>query len=382
MSVMVYDFGKIEAKWQKKWLSDDTYRTEDENSTKKKYYVLDMFPYPSGVGLHVGHPLGYIASDIVARYKRMQGYNVLHPMGFDSFGLPAEQYAIQTGKHPATTTKENIRRYKEQLNLLGLSYDWSREVVTSDPNYYQWTQWIFGELFNSWYDEHDQCARPISELEALLDDASKIMPPGKTVEEEDRRARGRFEALSRVKSSLSIEELAVWAKCDRRQKDTILLKCRLAQPVESVVNWCPALGTVLSNDEVQEGFSTRGGHPVERKKMTQWVLRMDGYRERLFKGLQKLDWPPAIKKAQERWIGKSVGAFIFFRTEVSEEVLFKIYKIQLSKEALDKYFPIGDGGGRQFPLYLYYTSRHSIWCQFFSHFTRTQVRAYIVCVHP
>lgn len=290
-----YDFEKIEKEWQAYWAEHQTFKTGDF-SGKPKYYVLDMFPYPSGAGLHVGHPLGYIASDIVARYKRHKGFNVLHPMGYDAFGLPAEQYAIQTGQHPAVTTAENIKRYRSQLDRIGFSYDWSREVRTSDPAYYKWTQWIFIQLFHSWYNPAVNKAEP---LETLI---------------------AGFE-----KNGFQTEELqftaAEWLAKDENQKEAVLQQFRLAYLSEAMVNWCPALGTVLANDEVKDGVSERGGHPVERKKMTQWSLRITAYAERLLKGLDTIDWSESLKESQRNWVGKSEGCSILFTGEDSEITL-------------------------------------------------------------
>lgn len=276
--MMQYNFQDIEKKWRAEWIKNESYKVSNDFS-KPKCYVLDMFPYPSGAGLHVGHPLGYIASDIYARYKRLQGFNVLHPMGFDSFGLPAEQYAIETGQHPAVTTEKNIARYKEQLGNIGFCYDWSREVRTSDPSYYKWTQWIFLQLYNAWYNPETQKAEPISTLIA-------------------------------TKGNLSEEEL---------------MSYRLAYRAESYVNWCEALGTVLANDEVVNGVSERGGHPVERKLMSQWFLRITAFAERLLTGLDKVDFPESLKEMQRNWIGKSVGAEINFKLESSEDITITVF---------------------------------------------------------
>lgn len=290
---MDYQFREIEAKWQKYWAENQTFKAE-LNTEKPKYYVLDMFPYPSGAGLHVGHPLGYIASDIFSRYKRLKGFNVLHPMGYDSFGLPAEQYAIQTGQHPAITTEANIATYRRQLDQIGFSFDWSREVRTSEPGYYKWTQWIFMQLFNSWYNLATDKAEDISTL------IEKFNTSGtadiKAVCDED------------VASFLPSD----WANFTEEEKQKELLKYRLTYLKESTVNWCPALGTVLANDEVKEGFSERGGHPVEQKKMMQWSMRISAYAERLLQGLNTIDWPEPVKEMQRNWIGKSVGASVRF----------------------------------------------------------------------
>lgn len=291
---MKYLPNEIEAKWQKYWKENQTFRAENE-SKLPKYYVLDMFPYPSGAGLHVGHPLGYIASDIYARFKRHQGFNVLHPMGYDSFGLPAEQYAIQTGQHPAITTEANINRYREQLDKIGFSFDWSREVRTSEPDYYKWTQWIFLQLFDSWYNLDSDKAEPIATLINLF----------------EKEGNGNVKAVCDENTeSFSAEE---WIAFSAEEKQKILLKYRLTYLAESEVNWCPALGTVLANDEIVNGLSERGGHPVIRKKMTQWSMRISAYAERLLQGLDKIDWPEPLKEIQRNWFGKSVGAVIEFR---------------------------------------------------------------------
>jgi leucyl-tRNA synthetase len=293
-----YDHKQIEQKWQKFWEENQTYKTEN-NSTKPKFYVLDMFPYPSGAGLHVGHPLGYIASDIYARFKRHQGFNVLHPIGYDSFGLPAEQYAIQTGQHPAITTEQNITRYEEQLRKIGFSFDWSREVRTSDASYYKWTQWIFIELFHSWYNKTSDKAESI---ETLVEHFSKF-------------GTENLNAVQNDELNFTAEE---WNAADENKKQDILLNYRLAYRAETTVNWCPALGTVLANDEVKDGKSERGGYPVFQKKMMQWSMRITAYSERLLQGLQKLDWPQPLKDSQEYWIGKSQGAAVKFRVPSSE----------------------------------------------------------------
>ncbi|MBK9538929.1 MAG: leucine--tRNA ligase [Flavobacteriales bacterium] len=296
---MAYEHKRIEEKWRKHWKDAKTYRVENDTS-KPKYYVLDMFPYPSGAGLHVGHPLGYIASDIVARYKRHSGFNVLHPMGYDSFGLPAEQYAIQTGQHPAKTTEVNIARYREQLDRIGFSFDWSREVRTSDPAYYKWTQWIFLQLFESWYDHAAQKARPIQEL------VERFEKHGWTGED-DSAITGNEELDPLTQFSHSD-----WATFSEKHQQQILLRFRLAYLSEAWVNWCPALGTVLANDEVKDGVSERGGHPVERKRMPQWSMRITAYAQRLLDGLNDVDWSESIKEAQRNWIGRSEGALIRF----------------------------------------------------------------------
>ncbi|MEM9679471.1 MAG: class I tRNA ligase family protein [Bacteroidota bacterium] len=290
---MTYNFNDIERKWQDRWAKDQTFKAENQ-SDKPKYYVLDMFPYPSGAGLHVGHPLGYIASDIYARYKRHKGFNVLHPQGYDSFGLPAEQYAIQTGQHPAITTEANIKTYRRQLDQIGFSFDWSREVRTSDPKYYKWTQWVFIQLFNSWYNNDTDKAESISEL------VKHFETDGNT---------NVNAACDDDTPQFTAED---WAGYSNVQQQEILLKYRLTYLAESEVNWCPALGTVLANDEVVNGVSERGGHPVIRKKMTQWSMRISAYAERLLQGLDTIDWTDSLKESQRNWIGKSVGASVTF----------------------------------------------------------------------
>ena len=295
---MEYNFREIESKWRGQWKDKQTFRAED-NSSKPKYYVLDMFPYPSGAGLHVGHPLGYIASDIFARYKRLKGFNVLHPMGYDSFGLPAEQYAIQTGQHPAVTTAENIERYRDQLDKIGFSFDWSREVRTSSPEYYKWTQWIFIQLFNSWYNPRTNKAEDIGTLEAIF-------------EQEGFSGSDHDILTGDIEKDLSAFTAAEWKTFDEERKRAILMYFRLAYLGEAYVNWCPALGTVLANDEVINGVSERGGHPVERKLLKQWSMRITAYAQRLLDGLDTLDWTDSIKEAQRNWIGRSEGASINF----------------------------------------------------------------------
>ena len=290
---MLYNHKEIEAFWQEYWAKHQTFKAQN-NSTKPKYYVLDMFPYPSGAGLHVGHPLGYIASDIVARYKRHKGFNVLHPQGYDSFGLPAEQYAIQTGQHPALTTAQNIARYRQQLDKMGFSFDWSREVKTSDPDYYRHTQWIFIQLFNSWYNNATNKAEPIKTLIALFE------------------TEGNSKVNAACDDDTPTFTAAQWHAMTAESKQRHLLKYRLTYLAETEVNWCPALGTVLANDEIVNGVSERGGHPVIRKKMTQWSMRITAYAERLLQGLDTIDWSESIKESQRNWIGKSVGAEVVF----------------------------------------------------------------------
>jgi leucyl-tRNA synthetase len=295
---MEYNFRDIENNWRKFWAENKTFKVTEDLS-KPKYYVLDMFPYPSGAGLHVGHPLGYIASDIYARYKRLQGFNVLHPMGYDSFGLPAEQYAIQTGQHPAITTEENIARYRDQLDKIGFSYDWDREVRTSSPEYYKWTQWIFKQLFDCYYDNTSNKAERISKL----------------VEAFEANGNSSVNAVSDCETIFSASE---WKAFDARKKEEILQEYRLAYLADSWVNWCPALGTVLANDEVVNGVSERGGHPVEQKLMRQWSMRIKAYAERLLTGLETVDWTDSIKDQQRNWIGKSIGCSLQFGIENSE----------------------------------------------------------------
>ncbi|MDP2687559.1 MAG: class I tRNA ligase family protein [Aequorivita sp.] len=294
-----YHFNEIETKWQKHWAENQTFKA-DNNSEKPKYYVLDMFPYPSGAGLHVGHPLGYIASDIYARYKRHQGFNVLHPQGYDSFGLPAEQYAIQTGQHPAKTTEENIARYRKQLDKLGFSFDWSREVRTSNPEYYKWTQWIFLQLFESWYDKEIDKARSIEELRAIFS------------------SEGNLHINAVCDEGIENFTASEWLGFSETEKQEILLKYRLTYLAETEVNWCPQLGTVLANDEIVNGVSERGGYPVIRKKMKQWSMRITAYAQRLLDGLDKIDWPQPLKDSQTNWIGRSKGATVKFRVMSSE----------------------------------------------------------------
>lgn len=292
---MEYDFRSIENKWRKFWAENKTYKVTEDTS-KPKYYVLDMFPYPSGAGLHVGHPLGYIASDIFARYKRLQGYNVLHPMGYDSFGLPAEQYAIQTGQHPAITTEENIARYRDQLDKIGFCYDWDREVRTSAPEYYKWTQWIFKQLFDCYYDNSTNKAERISKLITVF----------------EQTGNSSVNACSECETIFTADE---WKSFNAKRKEEILQEYRLAYLADSWVNWCPALGTVLANDEVVNGVSERGGHPVEQKLMRQWSMRIKAYAERLLTGLETVDWTDSIKDQQRNWIGKSVGCSLNFEIE-------------------------------------------------------------------
>ena len=292
---MDYDFRQIEARWQKWWVDQKTYQAK-EDSSKPKYYVLDMFPYPSGAGLHVGHPLGYIASDIFARYKRLKGFNVLHPMGYDAFGLPAEQYAIQTGQHPEKTTHDNVARYRQQLDRIGFSFDWNREFRTSDPDYYHWTQWAFLKMFASWYDKDLDKARPVDELIKAFE-------------------KGGSSAVNAACSEGPAFSADEWKAFSDKEKSDVLMRYRIAYQGESTVNWCPALGTVLANDEVKDGYSERGGHPVFQKKMTQWQLRVSAYAGRLLEGLDRLDWTDSLKEMQRNWIGRSEGAEMVFKVE-------------------------------------------------------------------
>ena len=289
---MEYNFKAIEQKWQKRWREEGTYRVEVDPS-RPKFYVLDMFPYPSGAGLHVGHPLGYIASDIYSRYKRQRGFNVLHPMGYDAFGLPAEQYAIQTGQHPAITTEENIARYRSQLDKIGFSFDWEREVRTCEPEYYHWTQWAFIEMFEHWYNNKTQKAEPISELVKHFEEMGT-------------------ESLDAAQTTKLDFTAAEWCAMTEAEREQVLQNYRLAFRADTMVNWCPALGTVLANDEVKEGLSVRGGHPVEQKRMKQWLLRVTAYAQRMLDGLEKLEWSESLKEIQRNWIGRSVGAQVFF----------------------------------------------------------------------
>ncbi len=305
LTMKAYDIQAMQQKWKQYWVEHDIYHVPND-SDKPKYYVLDMFPYPSGAGLHVGHPLGYIASDIFARYKQLKGFNVLHPMGFDAFGLPAEQYAIETGQHPETTTNNNIATFKKQLDNLGFNYDWKRQVSTCDPKYYKWTQWIFLQLFKSWYNIANNKAEP---LETLIE---KFEANGSTGVQ-----AGGVDELP----TFSAEE---WQQKSAQEQADILMSCRLAFQSYATVNWCPALGTVLANDEVKDGFSERGGHPVERKKMRQWALRVTAFAERLLNDLDDLAWSDAMKEMQRNWIGRSEGASIFFQIADSEET-FEIF---------------------------------------------------------
>ena len=340
---MVYNHKEIEAFWQEYWAKHQTFKAQND-SIKPKYYVLDMFPYPSGAGLHVGHPLGYIASDIVARYKRHKGFNVLHPQGYDSFGLPAEQYAIQTGQHPAVTTAQNIARYREQLDKIGFSFDWSREVKTSDPDYYRHTQWIFIQLFNSWYNNDTDKAEPIETLIALFE------------------TEGNSKVNAACDDDTPIFTAEEWRTFSSEKQQQILLKYRLTYLAETEVNWCPALGTVLANDEIVNGVSERGGHPVIRKKMTQWSMRITAYAERLLQGLDTIDWSESIKESQRNWIGKSVGASIDFLLASGE------HKVEVFTTRPDTLFGV---------TYLTLAPEHPLVLQITTEEQRAEVEAYI-----
>ena len=300
---MDYNFREIEKRWQQYWVDHQTYKVTEE-SAKPKYYVLDMFPYPSGAGLHVGHPLGYIASDIFSRYKRLQGFNVLHPMGYDAYGLPAEQYAIQTGQHPAITTENNINRYREQLDKIGFSYDWSREVRTCAPEYYKWTQWAFIRMFHSYYCNQAQQARPITELAEVF----------------SQQGTAGLDIACTEPMTFTAEE---WNSKTEKEQQELLMNYRIAYLGDTMVNWCPQLGTVLANDEVSEGLSIRGGYPVEQRKMRQWCLRVSAYAQRLLEGLDTIAWSDSLKETQRNWIGRSEGAVMHFKT--SEEITFDIF---------------------------------------------------------
>lgn len=301
---MDYNFREIEKKWQEYWIQNNTYKVTEDNN-KPKYYVLDMFPYPSGAGLHVGHPLGYIASDIYSRFKRLKGFNVLHPMGYDAYGLPAEQYAIQTGQHPAITTQNNINRYKEQLDKIGFCYDWSREIRTCDPKYYKWTQWAFIQMFNHYYDNSLQKARPITEL----------------IKKFEQNGTSNIQAACSEELNFTADE---WKVMDEKEKQKTLLNYRIAYLGDTMVNWCPQLGTVLANDEVSEGVSVRGGYPVEQKVMRQWCLRVSAYAQRLLDGLSTIDWTDSLKETQKNWIGRSEGAEMKFKV-VNSDIEFTIF---------------------------------------------------------
>ena len=340
---MTYNHKEIEAFWQEYWAEHQTFKAQND-SDKPKYYVLDMFPYPSGAGLHVGHPLGYIASDIVARYKRHKGFNVLHPQGYDSFGLPAEQYAIQTGQHPALTTAQNIARYREQLDKIGFSFDWSREVKTSDPDYYRHTQRIFIQLFNSWYNNATDKAEPIETLIAIFE------------------TEGNNKVNAACDDDTPTFTAAQWHAMTAESKQRHLLKYRLTYLAETEVNWCPALGTVLANDEIVNGVSERGGHPVIRKKMTQWSMRITAYAERLLQGLDTIDWSESIKESQRNWIGKSVGASIDFVLAGGE------HKVEVFTTRPDTLFGA---------IYLTLAPEHPLVLQITTEEQRAEVEAYI-----
>ncbi|MDR0941993.1 MAG: class I tRNA ligase family protein, partial [Bacteroidales bacterium] len=294
---MEYNFNEIEKKWQAYWKEHGTYKVT-EDATKPKYYVLDMFPYPSGAGLHVGHPLGYIASDIYSRYKRLKGFNVLHPMGYDAYGLPAEQYAIQTGQHPAITTEQNINRYREQLDKIGFCYDWSREIRTCDPEYYKWTQWAFIQMFNSYYS-----------LPPAPSEGGGVLPISQLIAHFEQFGTENLNAAQTEQLSFTAAE---WNNFDEKKQQEVLMNYRIAYLADTMVNWCPALGTVLANDEVINGVSERGGYPVEQKVMRQWCLRVSAYAQRLLDGLETIDWTESLKETQKNWIGRSEGAEMDF----------------------------------------------------------------------
>jgi leucyl-tRNA synthetase len=318
----------IEEKWRKTWKEQGVYKVST-NSSKPKYYVLDMFPYPSGAGLHVGHPLGYIASDIVSRYKRLKGFNVLHPMGFDAFGLPAEQYAIQTGQHPAITTEKNIKTYIEQLGKIGFCYDWDRKVETSDPKYYKWTQWIFMQLFNAWYNKK-------AEVGGLKLEDGKTENISTLINELEKNGNKNVDAVCDEDTPvISADE---WRRFNEKQKEDFLQKYRIAYQSETMVNWCAALGTVLSNDEVKDGVSERGGYPVERIKMLQWSMRISAYAERLLKGLDTIDWPEPLKEMQRNWIGKSRGCELEFAVAPTSSIEHPASTIKVFTTRIDTIF--------------------------------------------
>lgn len=340
---MSYHFNTIEAKWQKYWADHQTFSAEN-NSDKPKYYVLDMFPYPSGAGLHVGHPLGYIASDIYARYKRHKGFNVLHPQGYDSFGLPAEQYAIQTGQHPAITTETNIKTYRRQLDQIGFSFDWSREVRTSNPEYYKWTQWIFIQLFESWYNIDTDKAETIDSLISRFS------------------SEGNAELNAVCDEDVVTFSAKEWNGFTSEEQQDILLKYRLTYLADTEVNWCPALGTVLANDEIVNGVSERGGHPVIRKKMTQWSMRISAYAERLLQGLETIDWTDSLKESQRNWIGKSVGASVTFNVNGHNE------KIEVFTTRPDTIFGVS---------FMTLAPEHELVSKFTTEAQRSEVEAYI-----
>ncbi|MDE6436121.1 MAG: class I tRNA ligase family protein, partial [Muribaculaceae bacterium] len=302
---MEYNHKDIEARVQQYWRDNDIYKVEIDPS-RPKYYVLDMFPYPSGAGLHVGHPLGYIASDIFSRYKRLKGFNVLHPMGYDAYGLPAEQYAIQTGQHPEVTTRQNTARYRSQLDKIGFSFDWNREIRTCDPEFYQWTQWAFLKMFKSWYDKTTDRAQPIEKL----------------IENFETRGTEGINAACGKEMTFTAEE---WKQMSKKEQSDVLMNYRIAYLANTMVNWCPKLGTVLANDEVSEGVSVRGGYPVEQKQMYQWCLRVSAYAERLLRGLDTIDWSESIKETQRNWIGRSEGAEIHFKIDGRDDLDLEIF---------------------------------------------------------
>lgn len=295
---MEYNFRDIEKRWQQEWVKNKTYHVV-EDKQKQKFYVLNMFPYPSGAGLHVGHPLGYIASDIYARYKRQQGFNVLNPMGYDAYGLPAEQYAIQTGQHPAITTEQNIQHYREQLDKIGFSFDWDREIRTCDPKYYHWTQWAFIKMFQSYYDNDLQKAQPITKL----------------IQHFETKGSDGLNVAQSEELSFTAHE---WKTMSEQEQQTILMNYRIAYLGETMVNWCAGLGTVLANDEVVDGVSERGGYPVVQKKMRQWCLRVSAYAQRLLDGLNNVQWTESLKETQRNWIGRSEGAEVRFKVADSD----------------------------------------------------------------
>jgi len=347
---MDYQFKDIEQKWQQFWADNGTFKAEN-NSEKPKYYVLDMFPYPSGAGLHVGHPLGYIASDIFSRYKRLRGFNVLHPMGYDSFGLPAEQYAIQTGQHPAVTTEANIATYRRQLDQIGFSYDWSREVRTSSPDYYKWTQWIFMQLFNSWYNKDADKAESIDTLVAHFE-------------------RNGSSGVNAVCDDEVLTFTATeWKAFDDHTKQEELLKYRLTYLRESTVNWCAALGTVLANDEVKDGFSERGGYPVEQKKMMQWSMRITAYADRLLQGLDTIDWPEPLKEMQRNWIGKSIGASVKFPIETTHNSPITTHNIEVFTTRVDTIFGV---------TFLVIAPEHELVAELTTAEQKAEIEAYII----
>ena len=348
---MRYDFNHIEKKWQDYWAKNQTFKASNA-SDKPKYYVLDMFPYPSGAGLHVGHPLGYIASDIYARYKRHKGFNVLHPQGYDSFGLPAEQYAIQTGQHPAVTTEANIKTYRRQLDQIGFSFDWSREVRTSNPEYYKWTQWIFIQLFESWYNNETNKAEDIKTLIQIFE------------------SEGNTTVNAACDDNIEAFSAEEWHNFSSEQQQKILLKYRLTYLAETEVNWCPVLGTVLANDEIVNGVSERGGHPVVRKKMTQWSMRISAYAERLLQGLETIDWTDSLKESQRNWIGKSVGASVSFNifSDVTLSAVEESHKIEVFTTRPDTIYGVS---------FMTLAPEHELVSQITTEDQKTEVDAYV-----